>query len=217
MFSARHLFWVAALILSACGNDSAPQLDAPKPDRREPEPSLREYAPTPKSGPETNTSGHHLAFVRDAAFDGGYAYEIGVGQTGPYTTIARLLSNEATATAPDGGSIGYDASYQVKSLENIIEIDGEFHAHGGVDVSGDITLTADFGRGIIAGSAATDTPSGISFAGEIADGSITGTVAFRGMEGDLIGRANAEHVIGAFAGSGDAGVFAGGVSGVPVE
>ncbi len=217
MFSARHLLWVTALVLAACDDNSPAQFAEPKPVRREPEPSLRDYAPAPRSDSETNATSHHLAFVRDAARDGGYAYEIGLDQAGPYTTIARLISPEIAATTPDGGSVIYDASYQVKSLEDITEIDGAFQALGGVDVSGDITLTADFERGVITGAAATDTPSAISFDGEISDGSITGTVAFRGMEGDLIGRADAEHVIGAFAGSGNAGVFAGGVSGVPVE
>ncbi len=217
MLTSRTRFGLLALLLAACSNAGSTEITEPKADNR-----IVEFGIATPDGDGTidadfAPSGQHVAGTAPGATSGGFTYRMGLTNAGDFTAIAGILPNTTFTAPPATGQITYDATYQAKSLENIKEIDGELHALGGVGVHGSIALTADFDDGTFAGAAATNTRSAISLTGTVDGARINGTVTFRGMEGALAGVAGSDQVIGAFAGSGDPGVFAGGFTGQPAE
>ncbi len=217
MFAVKTPVIIAISLLAACSSSGSAPAEPPKPE----ELTLQFGIATPGDDGSISAGfaedGQHVTGTQSGAVSGGYTYQMGVTEAGNFTAIAGILSGTTFTAPPASGSITYDATYHVKSLENIKEIDGELHALGGVGVHGDITLTADFDSASFEGSAATDTPSGISMNGTINSAAISGTVTFRGMEGELAGVAGSDQVVGAFAGSGETGVFAGGLTGAPMD
>ena len=140
----------------------------------------------------------------------GYAY-LTESKGAAVTARAALINPDVIANRPVAGTGTYTAQFQIAEIKNT----GASRAVTGVE--GTIPLTVQFGTGRVTGRSTSTTVPGQSLevSGQLADtgAGFTGTTLWRGVEGDLRGRANKDRIIGAFSGAGPTSVYAGGFTG----
>ena len=134
----------------------------------------------------------------------GYAYAVqsnGASVTGR----AALINPGAITGRPVTGFGRFDARYQVNEIRDTSA------SREIAEVEGQIPLTVNFDNGRVRGSGGP-----LSVTGQMDDRGtgFTGTTSWRGVTGELRGRANAGTIIGAFSGNTATSVHAGGFSGL---
>ena len=218
MFYDRMTFIVAIFALSACANSGTD--DTTEPVAAESQTlSIASELVTPQEDGTFDGNfaedGQTIAGMRGVAGGNGYAYQLGETTSGDYAVIGGILPTTSVIPAPTVGEITYQADYNVVSLENIRERDGELHAYGGVSVNGEITLVADFDSSTITGfDGGLDDSSPLQINGTLGEnGTMSGDVSFRGTPGELSGLAGSDAVVAAFAGSAEDTIYAGGLIG----
>ncbi|MFZ3582361.1 hypothetical protein ACOI1H_09360 [Loktanella sp. DJP18] len=123
---------------------------------------------------------------------------------------AALINPGVITSRPTAGVGTYTALFEIAEI-------------AGTDVSRDVTaakgtipVTVSFDTGRVEGRSITSNVSQtLTIAGQLAatGTGYTGTTTWRGVEGDLRGRANGDRIIGAFAGHDATSVYAGGLVG----
>ncbi|MEE9454177.1 MAG: hypothetical protein V3V13_07335 [Paracoccaceae bacterium] len=146
----------------------------------------------------------------------GFSYAVGTGANGNYYGYAGMIRTTGITPPPTNGTATMTGSYYIGAYKNITMIDGALTKEGG-SYSDTLKLTADFGAGTLIGASApagpgappvlsvnaTFTPGGTSDA-------LAGSVTHNGVVGDLNGFVSATKAIGAYHGSDDTFVYAGG-------
>lgn len=119
------------------------------------------------------------------------------------------LSPATTPFAPQaGGSAAYDARYSLAVISSFDVVDGNVVGTNTIVEGAEITLNADFSAKTING-----TDDVLSITGSFAGTTLDGTVIYDGVDGTLTGTIGRDDVVGAFHGSNDTTVFAGGFVG----
>ena len=148
---------------------------------------------------------------------GDYAYafsQVGYGTTGDeltYYAFAALkdgVEGNMAGNTVTSGTVIYDAAYSINEFTNISSnptID-DIGSH-----TGSITLVADFTNNTISGTGGQLTVNGTMGTGPDWDGAVT----WRGVDGTIDGMITSGQVVGAFQGSSDDIVYAGGIHGTP--
>ena len=134
--------------------------------------------------------------------------EIGTGVARGYAA----LQPDASVTAAPSGSATYDAAFEGAIINKIVVTDDTLEGSNSL-FSGNITLTAQFDDGTLSGNSDSEFNNGLMVAGQITDQELTGNVMYRGVHGELTGLIGGDQVIGAFHGSSEDTVYAGGFVG----
>lgn len=127
----------------------------------------------------------------------GFAYQIGrVRNTDDFVAVAGILRENSVGGAPTVATARYTGQYNLSYADR-----GRFEAN----VSGNITLTADFTNGRLTGEAGR-----LSIDGRINEQNVTGSATYRGVRATLTGQIGDSRTVGAFAGNTANAVVAGG-------
>ncbi|WP_342076997.1 hypothetical protein [Yoonia sp. SS1-5] len=132
-----------------------------------------------------------------------------MGDTG-YAAFSGILPASQVSTPPTSGSVVYDASFVVSAFVDVSQEGGQSTAVSGVGNNGDITLVADFADQTLTGATEQFEVDGL-IGGSGSE--LGGTVRWLDIEGQRTGLIGSDQVVGAFHGSSDSVVFAGGLVG----
>ena len=135
--------------------------------------------------------------------ESGYAYAV-QSNGSDVSARAALINPGAVTGRPVTGTGRFAATYQINEIRNT-NTDREI-----TEVEGSIPLTVNFDTGALRGSAGA-----LAVTGQMAQtgAGFTGFTTWRGVTGDLRGRANGTTIVGAFAGNSPTSVYAGGFTG----
>ena len=162
----------------------------------------------------TNTFRESTEFTSTPDGSNGYAFQVGVldDDTGLIAN-ANILTGGlgfSISPAPATGTVTLQSTYNATLLSNPTGANGQVEVTTTESADAPITLTADFSPAGFATLTGTDGTLTVDGTFSSVTTSLNGTVTYRGVEGDLTGFVGGAEAIGAFAGSDDTSVFAGG-------
>lgn len=149
---------------------------------------------------------HSGANLYDAALGAGVAYVVGSDSSGAHGRAGVMPGSDVGADLTSGVA-RFDTTYALREASALFVRDDTLRGFIGAD-SGSLTLTADLARGTIRG-----TDGALEVDARVTGGTMTGTVDYLGDDGVLRGLVGADGVVGAFHGTSETSVFAGGLLG----
>ena len=136
---------------------------------------------------------------------GGYGATYAVQSRGnDVSARAALVNPQIFNVVTTSGRATFDTNYSLSEIRNTAT------SREITDAEGSLPITIDFATGRVQGQG-----DGLRVAGQMMAGSagFTGTTTWRGIEGDLRGRADEGNLVGAFAGNAPTSVYAGAIEG----
>lgn len=150
----------------------------------------------PDVGIDTGSGSNSASFKR-IVNGGGFAYQMGrVRNSNEFLGVAGILPNSQVGASPTVATATYSGRYDLAYADG-----NRFDRN----VSGNITLDADFNGGTLTGQS-----GGLTVNGSITGQRIGGTASYGGVNAGLTGRIGNDRAVGAFAGNTNRKVLAGG-------
>jgi hypothetical protein len=173
-----RILLVSCLGLAACGgNSAAPVVPVPQPN----------------GTLETTSTGGIVRLTEG----GGYRYDLTILEK-TIEAKADVLPGLSITNPPATGSASMVGNFNLRVIPDI-------GAPAPQDITGDITLTADFDAQTLTGSG-----DGLGVQGTFGGTDLGGTVSYATITGDLSGSVAADKAIGVFEGQGGKIIYAGG-------
>ncbi|MBB5722563.1 hypothetical protein FHS72_002189 [Loktanella ponticola] len=148
-------------------------------------------------------SGNPVVPIIDEDGDG-FSFTAGSVSGEGLKAVAGLVAGTDVSFRPSVGSASYDGVYALTYVDDISLDNG--YIRGERDAtSGAITLTADFARGTLVSS-----NSPVTVNGKLDGRDLSGTVSYRGVNGQLDGLVGGDKTVGAFHGNNANLIYAGG-------
>ena len=136
---------------------------------------------------------------------GGYGATYVVQSRGNDVSARAALVNPRVFNVPvTSGRARFETDFSLSEIRNTAT------SREITDAEGTLPVTIDFATGRVQGQG-----DGLSVSGQMTAGStaFTGTATWRGVDGDIRGRADADNILGAFAGNAPTSVYAGAING----